>query len=67
MGLEKEFEEVLLAKLQSYFDDKASRLEADHGRFNFKNKKHAEAENYFRNCFNGITDLQLQLFFGVYI
>ena len=64
MGLDKDFEKVLLEKLQEYFRKKAENLEKDYQRIKCKKKQN---ELYLKNAFNGITDMQLKLFFSIYI
>jgi DNA-directed RNA polymerase III subunit RPC1 len=64
VGLDGEFEQTLLGKLRDYFRQKADNLEADYKRLKCKGKENQE---YLRNCFHGITDLQMKLFFVIYI
>ena len=64
VGLDDHFEQVILLKLRDYFREKAANLEQDYKRTKCKNKSN---QQYLKNCFHGITDMQLKLFFSIYI
>jgi CRISPR/Cas system CMR-associated protein Cmr1 (group 7 of RAMP superfamily) len=54
----------LLERLKEYFKEKSISLEKDYNRIKVKNVEH---ENYLKNAFNGITDMQLKLYFSIFI
>lgn len=59
---------MLLDKLRQYFQQKSINLEKDYARIKPPRKSaHEGNQHYLRNCFHGITDLQLRLFFTIYI
>lgn len=64
VGLDDDFEAVLLGKLREYFKEKSINLEKDYQRLKISDKRN---ENYIKNSFHGITNLQLKLFFSIYI
>jgi hypothetical protein len=54
----------LLGKLREYFSEKSANLEKDYKRISVSNKAN---QTYIRNSFHGTTNLQLKLFFSIYI
>lgn len=49
----------------TYFEEKAKKLEKNYQEAPKLKKK--ENLEYLKNCFNGITDKQLALFFNLYV
>lgn len=49
----------------TYFEEKAKKLEKNYQEAPKLKKK--EKLEYLKNCFNGITDKQLALFFNLYV
>lgn len=64
VGLDEVFEGVVLEKVLSYFSEKSMSLEQDYRRIQTADKAN---EYYLKNCFHGITDAQMRLFFIVYV
>lgn len=50
--------------MRKYFEEKSNNLAKDYARIKCKDKRD---QTYLKNSFHGITDLQLRLFFNIYI